>query len=127
MLGQQLLLQQSGDPDGTLRYHPPLTGFMFSAPAGWPSHVKPDPMLTSIVQVNLWLPRDMEGAGGLVVGRYPGVNGFGGLVCAQPLRSFLQARWKGLEAPSGTEQDDMHALMPGRCWVAHDSLIRSES
>ena len=74
-------------------------GFMTSTLSGWPSHVKPDPMLTFIAQVNLWLPRDMEGIGGLVVGRYPGVNGFGGLMCAQPLRGFLQARWKGLEAP----------------------------
>lgn len=72
---------------------------MISALAGWASHVKPDPALAFIVQVNLWLPRDAEGVGSLVVGSYAGVNGFGGLVCAQLLSGFLQARWKRLEAP----------------------------
>jgi len=77
----------------------PEKSFMISALAGWPSQIKPDPVLAFIMQVNLWMPRDREGVGGLVVGRSLGVNSFGGLICAQPRRGFLQARWKGLEAP----------------------------
>lgn len=89
-------------------------GFMVSALAGWPSHVKPNPMLAFITQVNLWLPRHMKRFRSLVVGKYPGVNGFEGLVCAQPLRGFLQVRWKRLKSPRA-RQNDMHMLMPGRC------------
>lgn len=71
-------------------------------------------MLAFLTQVNLWLPRDMEGVGGLVVGRYPGVKFQGAHVCAAP--QGLPPSWvEGAGSPAGTGQDDTHVLTPGRC------------
>lgn len=74
-------------------------GFMISALAGWPSHIKPDPMFAVIMQVNLWLPRDMEGVRGLVIGRCPGMNGFEGLSVCTDTHRLPASQVKGLEGP----------------------------
>lgn len=70
-------------------------GLIISALAGWPSHIKPDPMLAFIRQVNLWWPRDMEGVRGLVVGRCPGMKGFEGLSVCTGTQRLSPSQVKG--------------------------------
>lgn len=91
-----------------------MKGFMISALAGWPSHIKPDSMFAFIMQVNLWLPRDMEGVRDLVIGRCPGMNGFEELGVCTDIQRLPPSQVKGAGRPQGTRQNDMHKLMPGR-------------
>lgn len=118
-----------GLPDHFLFFPAKAFVFCFDFCCGWwPSHIKSDPMFTVITQVYLWLPRDMEGVRGLVIGRCPGMNSFEGLRVCIDTQRLPPSQVKGTERPQGTGQNDMHKLMLGRPeWhTAASSEVKAE-
>lgn len=73
-------------------------GFVISALAVWPSHIKPDLMFAFITELNL-LPRDMEGVRGLVMGRCPGMSSFEGLSVCTDIQRLPPSQVKGVGSP----------------------------